>query len=85
MAAPADGVHSDRLIIFGITGDLAHKMTLPSLYHLEQRGLLDCPITGVASPDLSDEQLWDLVRKAVTAKKEAAGEAVDEGVLSRLV
>ena len=85
MAAPADGVHSDRLIIFGITGDLAHKMTLPSLYHLEQRGLLDCPITGVASPDLTDEQLWDLARKAITAKEQADGDEVDEAILSRLV
>ena len=37
--------------IFGITGDLAKVMTFRSLYRLEQRGLLDCPIVGVAVDD----------------------------------
>ena len=32
---------SDRLVIFGISGDLAYKMTIPSLYRLEKRGLLE--------------------------------------------
>ena len=39
---------ADVLVIFGITGDMAKKMTLRSLYRLERRGLLDCPIVGVA-------------------------------------
>lgn len=78
-------VHSDRLVIFGITGDLAHKMTLPSLYHLERRGLLNVPIVGVAGEDLSDTQLWTMTRESVHAVEQAAGNAVDEDVLGRLV
>ena len=39
---------ADVLVIFGITGDLARVMTYRSLYRLEARGLLDCPIVGVA-------------------------------------
>src|ERR1700680_2255008 len=39
----------DALVIFGITGDLAKKMTLRSLYRLEARGLLNLPILGVAA------------------------------------
>ena len=42
---------ADALVIFGITGDLARKMTYRSLYRLEERGLLDCPIVGVAFDD----------------------------------
>ena len=38
-------------MIFGITGDLAKVMTFRSLYRLEARGLLDCPIVGVAVDD----------------------------------
>jgi glucose-6-phosphate 1-dehydrogenase len=38
----------DVLVIFGITGDLARVMTFHSLYRLDKRGLLDCPIVGVA-------------------------------------
>ena len=39
---------ADVLVVFGITGDLAKVMTFRSLYRLERRGLLDCPIVGVA-------------------------------------
>ncbi|HMW46596.1 MAG TPA: glucose-6-phosphate dehydrogenase, partial [Solirubrobacterales bacterium] len=38
---------TDALVIFGITGDLARKMTFRALYRLEKRGKLDCPIIGV--------------------------------------
>ena len=40
---PAGPQPADVLGIFGITGDLATRMTLPSLYRLERRGLLDVP------------------------------------------
>ena len=39
---------ADVLVIFGITGDLAKKMTFRALYRLERRKLLKCPIVGVA-------------------------------------
>ena len=46
-----EGRPADLLVVFGITGDLAKVMTFRSLYRLEQRGLLDCPIVGVAVDD----------------------------------
>jgi glucose-6-phosphate 1-dehydrogenase len=48
---------ADVLVIFGVTGDLARRMTFRALYRLERRGLLDCPIIGVASDDINTEQL----------------------------
>ena len=36
----------DVFVSFGITGDLAKVMTFNSLYRLEARGLLDCPVVG---------------------------------------
>ena len=42
---------ADVFVVFGITGDLAKVMTFRSLYRLEGRGLLDCPIVGVAVDD----------------------------------
>ena len=39
---------ADALVIFGITGDLARKMTFRSLYRLERRKLLKQPVIGVA-------------------------------------
>jgi glucose-6-phosphate 1-dehydrogenase len=70
---------SDLLVIFGITGDLARKMTFQALYRLEHRGLLQCPIVGVASEDISVEELVNRARKAI----EGAGEKVDDKVFGR--
>ena len=56
------GERADVFVIFGITGDLAKVMTFRSLYRLEARGLLDCPIVGVAVDDWTIEQLRDRAR-----------------------
>ena len=48
---------ADVLVVFGITGDLAKVMTFRSLYRLEKRGILNCPIVGVAVDDWTDDQL----------------------------
>src|SRR5207247_3788844 len=40
---------SDALVLFGLTGDLAHKMIFPALYAMVQRGVLTVPVVGVAS------------------------------------
>jgi glucose-6-phosphate 1-dehydrogenase len=61
MSLPA----SDYLVIFGITGDLAKKMTFPSLYNLEKRGLLNTPILGVAFPEWTLEQLGDYAHESI--------------------
>ena len=70
---------ADLLVIFGITGDLAHKMTFHALYRLERRGLLDCPIIGVASDELSTAQVVEMGRKAIVEN----GERIDDEVFAR--
>jgi glucose-6-phosphate 1-dehydrogenase len=66
-------------VIFGITGDLAKVMTFHSLYRLEQRGLLDCPIIGVAANDWTIDRLRSHAHDAI----EATGETIDEDVFRR--
>jgi glucose-6-phosphate 1-dehydrogenase len=39
---------SDALVIFGATGDLAHKKIFPALQAMVRRGRLDVPVIGVA-------------------------------------
>ena len=56
-SARSEPKHADVLVIFGITGDLAKVMTFRSLYRLEKRGLLQCPIVGVAVDDWTVDQL----------------------------
>jgi len=70
---------ADVLVVFGITGDLARVMTFRSLYRLEARGLLDCPIVGVAVDDWTHEQLVERARESI----EGTGEAIDPGVFDR--
>jgi glucose-6-phosphate 1-dehydrogenase len=70
---------ADALVVFGITGDLAKKMTFRSLYRLEARGLLDCPVVGVAVDDWTVERLRDHARESI----KAAGEQLEEAVFDR--
>ena len=62
MAAP----RSDALVLFGVTGDLAHKMIFPALYALVKRDALKVPVIGVASPKWSSAQLRDRVQDSIT-------------------
>jgi glucose-6-phosphate 1-dehydrogenase len=82
-ASPQDGVGdaqtADVFVPFGITGDLAKVMTFHSLYRLERRGLLGCPIVGVAANDWTRQQLREHARAAI----EATGEPLDDEVFER--
>src|SRR6187401_3118630 len=79
MQAGTDAKPADVLVIFGITGDLAKVMTFHSLYRLERRGLLDCPIVGVAVDDWTVDDLRERARSSI----EGTGESVDEAVFER--
>ena len=83
-AAASRAGNADALVIFGISGDLARVMTFRSLYRLERRGLLDCPIHGVAVDDWSVEDLREHARAAIVATGEALDEAVFERLAARL-
>ncbi len=72
---------SDVLVIFGITGDLAKVMTFGSLYRLERRGKLSCPIVGVAS----DSWTMDDLRTHALAAITGTGVEVDDAVFDRLM
>jgi glucose-6-phosphate 1-dehydrogenase len=78
MTAPSTTA-ADVLVIFGITGDLAKKMTFRSLYRLERRRMLQCPIVGVARDEWSAATLRDHARRAI----EGTGETIDEDVFHR--
>jgi glucose-6-phosphate 1-dehydrogenase len=60
---------SDALVIFGVTGDLAHKMIFPALYAMVKRGALKVPVIGIAFPKWSIER----VHKRITDSIKRAG------------
>jgi glucose-6-phosphate 1-dehydrogenase len=74
------GPVGDVLVLFGVTGDLAHKMIFPALYRLVERDELSVPVIGVALTDWDTDALRSHVGRSV----EAAVPDVNAGVLARL-
>jgi len=52
-----DNVHSDALVFFGATGDLAYKQIFPALQAMVKRGHLNVPVIGVAKAGWNLDQL----------------------------
>ena len=71
---------SDTLVLFGATGDLAHKKIFPALYALVARGLLNEPVIGVAFDDWGVAELQVRARDGIT---KALG-IIDEDVFAKL-
>ena len=72
---------SDALVLFGVTGDLAHKMIFPALYAMARRGVLNVPVVGVATRQLSVAQL----RTRATDAIRSAGRIDDRRALRHLL
>src|ERR1017187_6664906 len=72
---------ADALVIFGVIGDLVHKMIFPALYAMAKRGALNVPVIGVASSQ------WSLahLRKQVTDSIKQAGKIDDRDTLNHLL
>ena len=49
--------HSDALVFFGATGDLAYKKIFPALQAMVKRGHLNVPVVGVAKAGWNLDQL----------------------------
>ncbi|HEY5872400.1 MAG TPA: glucose-6-phosphate dehydrogenase [Gaiellaceae bacterium] len=73
---------ADALVVFGITGDLARRSTLPALYSLAQQGLLTCAVIGVGRRPVSDAELRAHATESIQAAEEGN---VDEAVLTELL
>ncbi len=80
MSQPPESAAAGVLAIFGISGDLAKKMTFRALYRLEAAGKLEAPIVGVAIDEWDDEALRRHARDSI----EATVSEPDEEVLGRL-
>ncbi len=72
---------SDALVLFGVTGDLAHKKIFPALYAMAKRGALGVPVVGVASSQWSLAQL----RKRATDSIRSSGGIDDRPALRHLL
>ncbi|HAT32771.1 MAG TPA: glucose-6-phosphate dehydrogenase [Janthinobacterium sp.] len=80
-ATDSPALPSDALLLFGVTGDLAHKKIFPALYALVAKGSLTVPVIGVASSDWSRAQL----RARVSDSLAYSGAPVEPAILERLL
>jgi glucose-6-phosphate 1-dehydrogenase len=80
----AGAPRSDALVLFGATGDLAHKKIFPAVYAMELSGACaGIPIVGVASSPWTDDELREHARGAIAAKYEI-DEVVWKGLAARM-
>ena len=79
--AKPNGAQSDALVLFGVTGDLAYKMTFPALYAMARRGDLKVPLIGVASSKWTVAQL----HKRATDSIGESGRIDDRAALRHLL
>src|ERR1700737_2930756 len=72
------------IVIFGVTGDLAHRLGIPALYNLAPNDLLpeNFCIVGIARKGMSSEQLTDSLTKGLT---QFATRKVDDAIAKRLL
>jgi glucose-6-phosphate 1-dehydrogenase len=76
--------HADALVVFGITGDLARRSTLPALYSLAQQGLLTCPVIGVGRRPVPRDEFVRHASEAIAAVEDRVDEQVLSDLLGRL-
>jgi glucose-6-phosphate 1-dehydrogenase len=75
-----DIAHSDALVFFGATGDLAYKKIFPALQAMAKRGHLNAPVIGVAKSGWSIDQLRARARDSL----EKHGGGADPAVFEKL-
>jgi glucose-6-phosphate 1-dehydrogenase len=75
---------SDALVLFGVTGDLAHKMIFPALYAMVKRGSLKVPVIGVALPKWRPARLHSRVKDSIKRSGGIDNERAFDRLLSLL-
>ena len=75
---------ADALVVFGASGDLAHKKIFPALYAMCSSDNLNVPVIGVASSPWTDEQLRARARDSITQNGGEIDPIVMEHLLSKL-
>jgi len=71
-------------VIFGVTGDLTHRLVIPALYNLAASGLLpdNFCIVGIARKKIADDALRDSLMKGL---REFATQKVDDAIAKKLL
>ena len=80
----ADRPHSDALVVFGFSGDLAAKKIFPALYAMVKKGHLTVPVIGVASSKWDEGEWHGHVRDSLMHQDHESG-IDDPAAFDRLI
>jgi glucose-6-phosphate 1-dehydrogenase len=75
---------SDALVLFGATGDLAHRKIYPALLGMVRRGQLDAPVVGVSRSGWNLEQFRDRVKDSLAKRGSEADSPAAQKLLALL-
>jgi glucose-6-phosphate 1-dehydrogenase len=75
--ADAPETHSDALVVFGATGDLAYQQIFPALHAMTKRGHLEVPVICVARPGYTIDKLRARMRESIDAHGGVEPESFD--------
>jgi glucose-6-phosphate 1-dehydrogenase len=56
---------ADALVVFGLTGDLGTRMTIPALFRLHVRDALPCDVVGIGRQERSTDEVREMARESV--------------------
>ncbi len=79
---PPAAPHSDALVFFGATGDLAYKKIFPALQAMIKRGTLDVPVIGVAKAGWNLDQLKARAKDSARAARRPRPRRLAEALLA---
>jgi glucose-6-phosphate 1-dehydrogenase len=75
---------ADALVVFGLTGDVGRRMTIPALYRLERRSALPCDVIGVGRQERTSDELRGMARVSIEAVEGSVEEDAVERFAERL-
>lgn len=84
MSSPVKAEHSDALVLFGATGDLAYRKIFPAIQALIKRQHLDIPVIAVGRAGWGIERLRELVTESLDEFGESRDAASRDKLLERL-
>jgi glucose-6-phosphate 1-dehydrogenase len=84
MDAGREALQSGGLVVFGASGDLAHKMIFPALAAMARRGRLNVPVVGVARTRWSRKQFSTRVADSIAKHGRPADRKALPALLERL-
>jgi glucose-6-phosphate 1-dehydrogenase len=76
--------NADALVVFGLTGDLGMRMTIPALYRLHLREALPCDVVGIGRQERTTDEVREMARSSIEESEGSIDDEAFEAFAKRL-